>query len=45
MCYFKKSKKKIAKLEWLIEQESIGTEYDEDANIGIIGASNLCLKV
>ncbi len=37
--YFEKIKKRIAKLEWLIERESIDTEYDEDADIGIIGGS------
>ena len=37
--YFEKTKKRIAKLEWLIERESIDTEYDEDADIGIIGGS------
>lgn len=35
--YFEKIKKRIAKLEWLIERESIDTEYDEDADIGNIG--------
>ena len=37
--YFEKIKKRIAKLEWLIEQESIDTEYDEDADIGNIGGN------
>ena len=37
--YFEKIKKRIAKLEWLIDRESIDTEYDEDADIGIIGGS------
>jgi hypothetical protein len=37
--YFEKIKKRISKLEWLIEQESIDTEYDEDADIGNIGGS------
>ena len=34
--YFERIKKRIAKLEWLIERESIDTEYDEDADVGII---------
>ena len=37
--HFKKIKKRIEKLEWLIERVSIGTEYDEDADVGIIGGS------
>ncbi|MBS1258136.1 MAG: hypothetical protein MAG551_01189 [Candidatus Scalindua arabica] len=37
--YFEKIKKRIAKLEWLIERESIEIEYDEDADIGNIGGS------
>ena len=37
--YFEKIKKRIAKLEWLIERESIDTEYDEDADVGIISGS------
>ncbi len=37
--YFKMVKKRIAKLEWLIERESIDTEYDEDADVGFIGGS------
>ena len=37
--YFKKTKKRIEKLEWLIERVSIDTEYDEDADVGIIGGS------
>ena len=35
--YFEKIKKKVAKLEWLIERKSIDTEYDEDADVGYIG--------
>ncbi len=35
--YFEKIKKRIGKLEWLIERVSIDTEYDEDADVGIIG--------
>jgi len=35
--YFEKVKKRIAKLEWLIERKSIDTEYDEDADVGYIG--------
>lgn len=37
--YFERIKKRIAKLEWLIERESIETEYDEDADVGIISGS------
>ncbi len=37
--YFKKIKTRIGKLEWLIERVSIDTEYDEDADAGIIGGS------
>ena len=37
--YFKKIKNRIGKLEWLIERVSIDTEYDEDADAGIIGGS------
>ncbi len=37
--YFEKIKKRIVKLEWLIERESIDTEYDEDADIGNIGGN------
>ncbi len=37
--YFKKIKNRIEKLEWLIERVSIDTEYDEDADAGIIGGS------
>ena len=37
--YFEKIKKRIAKLEWLIERESIDTEYDEDADVGIVSGS------
>ncbi len=31
--YFEKIKKRIAKLEWLIERESIDTEYDEGLSL------------
>ena len=37
--YFKKIKNRIGKLEWLIERVSIDTEYDEDAEAGLIGGS------
>ena len=37
--YFKKVKNRIEKLEWLIKQVRIDTEYDEDADAGIIGGS------
>ncbi len=37
--YFKKIKNRIGKLEWLTERVSIDTEYDEDADVGIIGGS------
>ncbi|KHE90881.1 MAG: hypothetical protein SCABRO_03378 [Candidatus Scalindua brodae] len=37
--YFEKIKKRIARLEWLVERESIDTEYDEDADIGNIGGN------
>jgi len=37
--YFKRIKNRIEKLEWLIERLSIDTEYDEDADAGIIGGS------
>ncbi len=37
--YFERIKERIAQLEWLIERESIDTEYDEDADVGIIGGS------
>jgi len=36
---FKKIKNRIRKLEWLTERVSIDTEYDEDADVGIIGGS------
>ena len=37
--YFKKIKNRIGKLEWLIERVSIDTEYDEDADAGIVGGN------
>ncbi|MFO7972114.1 MAG: hypothetical protein R6U40_10225 [Desulfobacterales bacterium] len=37
--YFKKVRNRIEKLEWLIKQVGIDTEYDEDADAGIIGGS------
>lgn len=35
--YFKKIKNRIEKLSWLTDRVSIDTEYDEDADVGIIG--------
>ena len=37
--YFNKVKNRIGKLEWLIVRASIDTEYDEDADVGIISGS------
>ena len=37
--YFKKVKNRVEKLEWLTECINIKTEYDEDADAGIIGGS------
>ena len=37
--YFNKIKNKVGKLEWLTERVIIDTEYDEDADVGIIGGS------
>lgn len=37
--YFKKINNRIGRLEWLIERLSIDTEYDEDADAGIIGGN------
>ena len=37
--YFKRIKNRIEKLEWLTERISINTEYDEDADAGIISGS------
>jgi hypothetical protein len=37
--YFKKIKNRIGTLDWLIERVSIDTEYDEDADAGLIGGS------
>lgn len=37
--YFRKIKKRIEKLEWLIDRVNIDTEYDEDADTGIITGS------
>jgi hypothetical protein len=39
--YFKNAKEEIEKLEWLIDQSSIKTEYDEELNIGMISGSLL----
>lgn len=37
--YFKKIKKRIEKLEWLMDRVNIDTEYDEDTDTGIISGS------
>lgn len=37
--YFEKVRKRIGKLEWLIERVSVDTEYDEDADVGIMSGS------
>ena len=37
--YFKKAINRINRLEWLTERVSIETEYDEDADAGILGGS------
>ncbi|MEA2084833.1 MAG: hypothetical protein U9O82_11505 [Thermodesulfobacteriota bacterium] len=37
--YFKKIRNRVTRLEWLTERVSIDTEYDEDADAGIIGGS------
>lgn len=37
--YFKKAINRINRLEWLTERVSIETEYDEDADTGILGGS------
>jgi hypothetical protein len=37
LSYFEKVKKRIAGLEWLIDREVVESEYDEDAELGIIG--------
>ena len=37
--YFKKIINRINRLEWLTERVSIETEYDEDADAGILGGS------
>lgn len=37
--YFKKIKNRVTKLEWLTDRVNIDTEYDEDADAGIIGGS------
>ncbi len=41
--YFETVKKRIARLEWLIERQSIDTEYDEDADVGVI-SGNITFK-
>lgn len=41
--YFEIVKKRIARLEWLIERQSIDTEYDEDADVGVI-SGNITFK-
>lgn len=35
--YFKNAINRINRLEWLTERVSIETEYDEDAEAGILG--------
>ena len=35
--HFKLVRDEIAKIEWLIEQKEIESEYDEDCTFGIIG--------
>lgn len=37
--YFKKIRNRLTRLEWLTERVNIDTEYDEDADAGIIGGS------
>ena len=41
--YFETVKKRIARLEWLIERQSIDTEYNEDADVGVI-SGNITFK-
>ena len=41
--YFQKVKNRVAELEWLIDRQSIESEYDEDANAGII-SGNIIFK-
>lgn len=41
--YFETVKKRIGRLEWLIERQSIDTEYDEDADVGVI-SGNITFK-
>ncbi|MDZ7698861.1 MAG: DUF6516 family protein [Deltaproteobacteria bacterium] len=35
--YFRRVEERINKSAWLIEQKSVLTEYDEDADVGFIG--------
>ena len=35
--YFRRVEERINKSAWLIEQKSVFTEYDEDADVGFIG--------
>jgi len=35
--YFRSIEKRINELAWLIEQRSVVTEYDEDADVGLVG--------
>lgn len=37
--YFAKAQRRIARLKWLIEREAVEIEYDEDADVGMIGGS------
>ena len=37
--YFEKVRKLIVRLKWLIEREAVEIEYDEDADVGMIGGS------
>jgi hypothetical protein len=37
--YFERVKKRIAGLGWLIEREVVETEYDEDADAGLLGGT------
>ncbi|MEI6126349.1 MAG: DUF6516 family protein [Pseudomonadota bacterium] len=39
MKYFDKVRRRTTQLKWIIERETVETEYDEDAAIGMIGGS------
>lgn len=41
MRYFRRIKNRIEAIGWLIERASVDTEYDEDADVGIISGSVL----